>query len=222
LVYRCAKQRSEPGSDRRDQRNANRGAKHGAQADELHLTPLELIARIAALVPPPRTHRHRYFGVLAPNSPLRPAVTALAQDAVVQPAQVQAEPASTDAGEGARGVSHPPPTQAEPAQPVPPKRPAHYLWAVLMVRIYEVFPLLCPICGGQMRIIAFITYSADIRQILDHIGVDAEPPRITPARGPPLWDGCDAPMGEGVEVEPDWDEAAQPAPDFEVDQRISW
>jgi hypothetical protein len=107
LIYRCAKQRSEPGSDRRDQRNANRGAKHGAQADELHLTPLELIARIAALVPPPRTHRHRYFGVLAPNSPLRPAVTALAQDAVVQPAQpakppppAQAEPASADTGEG--------------------------------------------------------------------------------------------------------------------------
>jgi hypothetical protein len=89
---------------------------------------------------------------------------------------------------------------------VQPKRPAHYLWAVLIARIYEVFPLVCPICGGQMRIIAFITYSADIRQILDHIGVDAEPPRITPARGPPLWDGCDAPMGEGVEVEPDWDD----------------
>jgi hypothetical protein len=105
---------------------------------------------------------------------------------------------------------------------VQPKRPAHYLWAVLIARIYEVFPLLCPIYGWQMRIIAFITYSADIRQILDHIGVETEPPRITPARGPPLWDGCDAPMGEGVEVEPDWDEAAQPAPDFEVDQRISW
>ena len=37
-----------------------------------------------------RTHRHRYFGVLAPNSPLRPAVTALARDAAVKPAQVQA------------------------------------------------------------------------------------------------------------------------------------
>jgi hypothetical protein len=48
---------------------------------------------------------------------------------------------------------------------VPPKRPAHYLWAVLIPRIYEVFTLLCPICGGRMRIIAFITYSADIRQI---------------------------------------------------------
>jgi hypothetical protein len=40
-----------------------------------------------------------------------------------------------------------------------------YLWAVLIARIYEVFPLVCPICGGPMRIIAFITYSADIRQI---------------------------------------------------------
>jgi len=28
---------------------------------------LELIDRIAALVPPPRTHRHRYLGVLAPR-----------------------------------------------------------------------------------------------------------------------------------------------------------
>ena len=102
-------------------------------------------------------------------------------------------------------------------------KPSHYLWAVLIARIYEVFPLLCPICGGQMRIIAFITYSADIHQILNHIGVDAEPPRITPARGPPLWDGCDdAQMGEGVDVEPDWDEAIQAAPEDDVDQRVSW
>jgi hypothetical protein len=45
---------------------------------ELVLTPLELIHRIAQLVPPPRTHRHRYYGVLAPNSPLQAAVTAMA------------------------------------------------------------------------------------------------------------------------------------------------
>jgi len=214
LVYRCAKQPSEPSSLPHNQR--------GARADEITLTPLELIDRIAALVPPPRTHRHRYFGALGPNSPLRPAVTALAQDAVVQPAQVQAEPASTAAGEGARGAGNSLPTQAEPAQPVQPKRPAHYLWAVLIARICEVFPLVCPICGGQMRIIAFITYSADIRQILEHIGAETEPPRITPARGPPLWDECDAQAAQGVEPAPDWDEAAQPAPDFEADQRVSW
>ncbi len=80
LVYRCAKQHSEPGS--------HPDSKRGAKVDEITLTPLELIDRIAALVPPPRTHRHRYFGVLAPNSPLRPAATALAQVAAVQPLQV--------------------------------------------------------------------------------------------------------------------------------------
>ena len=214
LVYRCAKQHSEPGTD-----------KCGGKVDEITLTPLELIDRIAALLPLPRTHRHRYFGVLAPNSPLRAVVTVMAQSISVQappPAQVQAEPANTGAGEGAPGVSNPLPTLAEPAQPVQPTRPAHYLWAVLMARIYEVFPLLCPVCGGQMRIIAFITHSADIGHILEHIGAQTKPPRITPARGPPLWDGADAQAGEAVEPVPDWDAAAQTAPDFEVDQRVSW
>ena len=44
LVYRCSKQRSEPG-------NYHHADKRGTKADELHLTPLELIERIAALVP---------------------------------------------------------------------------------------------------------------------------------------------------------------------------
>ena len=93
---------------------------------------------------------------------------------------------------------------------------------MLIARIYEVFPLLCPLCGGQMRLIAFITEGVQIRRILDQIGVDSEPPQISPARGPPLWDdGGDAATDEGVHIEPDWDLAAQPAPDFEVDQRIS-
>jgi hypothetical protein len=63
---------------------------------------------------------------------------------------------------------------------------------------------------------------ADIGQILNHIGVDSQPPHIAPARGPPLWDDGDAQIGEGVAVESDWDLAAQPAPDYEVDQRINW
>jgi transposase len=35
--------------------------------------------RLAALIPPPRRHRHRYYGVLTPNAPLRAAVTARAE-----------------------------------------------------------------------------------------------------------------------------------------------
>ena len=205
LVYRCAKQHSEPTSDKR-----------GAKVDELHLTPLELIDRTAALVPPPRTHRHRYFGVLAPNSPLRAAAVALAASA--KQVVVQTDPATT--GAGAAGVT--PLGHAIPPTPAPPKHAAHYLWAVLIARIYEVFPLLCPMCGGQMRLIAFITEGTQIRRILDHIGVDSEPPHISPARGPPLWDDCDAQTDEGVHIESDWDGAAQPAPDYEVDQRVSW
>ncbi len=41
------------------------------------------------------------------------------------------------------------------------------LWRVEgLTSFCEAFPLLCPVCGGQMRIIAFITHSADIRHIL--------------------------------------------------------
>ena len=116
-------------------------------------------------------------------------------------------------------MGHAIPPTPEPATPKRSK--AHYLWAVLIARIYEVFPLLCPLCGGQMRLIAFITEGMQIRRILDHIGVDSEPPHISPARGPPLWDECGAQTDEGVHIEPDWDLAVQPAPDFEADQRIN-
>ena len=62
----------------------------------------------------------------------------------------------------------------------PPKRlPAHYLWTVLIARIYEVFPLICPICAGQMRIIAFITVGAEVRKFLEHIGAGPQAPQIT-------------------------------------------
>jgi hypothetical protein len=90
-----------------------------------------------------------------------------------------------------------------------------------IARIYEVFPLLCQLCGGQMRIIAFIAHSANIRQMLDHLGVQAEPPNISPSRGPSLREDCEVQIGEGVEVEPGWDLVAQSAPDFDVDQRVN-
>jgi len=68
---------------------------------------------------------------------------------------------------------------------------------VLIAYSYKAFPLLRLICAGQIRVIAFITYSADIRHISAHIDAYTEPPRIGPARGPSLWDGCDVPMGDG-------------------------
>ena len=149
---------------------------------------------LIALMPLPRIHRHRYFGVLAPNSPLRAAVTALAPVAVPIP------------------PTHPPESPAtEPAH----RRAARYAWALLLARIYEVFPLVCPLCGAAMRIIAFITDGRTVRDLLVPLGEPTAQPRVAPARGPPLWDLPAA----GPR---DFDPHAQPAPAYEFDQRLAW
>jgi hypothetical protein len=49
----------------------------------------------------------------------------------------------------------------------------------------EEFPLECPGCGGDIRLIAFITDPGPIRKILTHLGEPLEPPPVSPARGPP-------------------------------------
>ncbi|MBK9115549.1 MAG: transposase [Betaproteobacteria bacterium] len=152
------------------------------------------VDRLAALVPPPRVHHHRYFGVLAPNSPLRAAVTARAPAAAPTPPTPPPEPPA-----------------AEPAH----HRAARNAWAMLLARIYEVFRLACSRCGAQMRIIAFITDPSTLHGLLRHLGEPTAPPRIAPALGPPLWDLSDATTG-------DCDPHAQPAPAYEFDQRVAW
>ncbi len=167
------------------------------------LTPMQLLDRLAVLIPPPRSHRHRYLGVLAPNSPLRSAVTALAQPAgdVIVPAAADSSSSSA--------IAPPAVTTEEPAH----RKAARYVWALLLARIYEVLPLLCPKCGGEMRIIAFITEAVAIREILGRLGEPTSPPRLKPARGPPLWEMSGAEPGETG-----WpraiDPQAQPAPDY--------
>lgn len=66
-----------------------------------------------------------------------------------------------------------------------------------------------------MRIIAFINEAATVHDILAHLGEPTSPPRMVPARCPPLWDMSDAAPTE-------CDPQAQPAPDYEFDQRIAW
>ena len=56
--------------------------------------------------------------------------------------------------------------------------------------------------------------SASVQRILDHVGEPAEPPRISPARGPPDWE--DPP----VDAIPDWEVLAQPSPEYVFDQQV--
>jgi hypothetical protein len=54
-------------------------------------------------------------------------------------------------------------------------------WARLIKRIYEVDPLLCPSCGSEMKVIAFITEHDVVDAILRHLAkTEARSPR-----GPP-------------------------------------
>ncbi len=42
-------------------------------------------------------------------------------------------------------------------------------WAEMIRKVYEVDPMICPQCGGQMRIIAFLTDYAVVDRIIHHL-----------------------------------------------------
>jgi len=44
-------------------------------------------------------------------------------------------------------------------------------WARLIQKVYEVDPLICPMCGGEMKIIAFIEDYKVVKKILDYPGI---------------------------------------------------
>jgi len=52
----------------------------------------------------------------------------------------------------------------EELQPIPSKG-----WAEMIRKIYEVDPLLCPECGGTMKVIAFLTDYSVVDRIIGHL-----------------------------------------------------
>ncbi len=42
-------------------------------------------------------------------------------------------------------------------------------WAEMIRKVYEVDPMVCPRCGGTMRVIAFLTDFAVVDRIIDHL-----------------------------------------------------
>lgn len=176
----------------------------------LRLSPLEFLDRLAALVPPPRVHRHRYHGVLAPNSPLRARVTAGAGEAAALPAPLTTPPRPGSALSGRAARSR--------------LRRTSSRWATLLARIYHHFPLVCPRCGESMRLIAFVTDPFSIRDVLRHLEEPVRPPRVHPARGPPE---LELGFGEVSPEERDQTPAIdptepEPIPRYEMDQTRSW
>ena len=170
----------------------------------IELSPFEFLDRLADLIPQPRKHRHRYHGVFAPNHKLRRAVTALAVGNVGK---------RRDAATGGRATGGQPTEGCCNANQKPRSHDTSRIaWAKLMARVGEEFPLECPECGGDIRLISFITEPGETvgrsrlpsnRRFASghwprwHCPRKAAPPPISPARGPPTdW-------GELVQVHDD-------------------
>lgn len=110
------------------------------------IDPLEFVARVITQIPEPRKHLTFYYGRYA------------------------------NLCRGRRLQSQRPPAD-ELASPLPaesvlsPARKAalRRRWAHLIRRVFEVDPLLGDRCGGQLRLVAFITEPRVIRRILEHL-----------------------------------------------------
>lgn len=136
--------------------------------------PLELVEKLAALVPPPRFNLIRYHGVLAPGSSLR---------SLVVPESGHASEAEGHPGCPARGQV--PAIDSGDTEGRRGSRPRNYAWADLLKRVFEVDVLECPRCGGRMRILCAIHPPAAIRRILDCLHLPSRPPPIASAAPAP-------------------------------------
>jgi hypothetical protein len=72
------------------------------------------------------------------------------------------------------GVSPPPPLN------LPSKK-----WRDLILRVWHVDPLRCPVCQNPMRVIAIIDQHDVVEKILRHLHLWSGTPPLAPARAPP-------------------------------------
>jgi hypothetical protein len=145
-------------------------------------TPGELIEKLAALVPAPRSHLVRYHGILRPAARARRAVIPRPEGA---PDSSDAIP-RTDAPR-----PHPePPTRVECPQlasPGPQTKRDRTPWADLLQRVFAIDVRACPRCHGRLRILAILHSPTAIRKILDSLDLPARAPPTEPARHDPAF-----------------------------------
>jgi hypothetical protein len=124
--------------------------------------PAEFLVRVIMHIPVPRRHLVRYYGAYSNVSrgSRRKGEAEQGPGAVVETAG--ASRADRDRTHDARALRR--------------------SWAQLIKRIYEVDPLVCPSCGSEMKVVAFIIDHAVVVKILRHLKRRGEGQR---ERGPP-------------------------------------
>jgi hypothetical protein len=109
------------------------------------LDGVEVVSRLAALVPPPRMHLTRYFGVFAPRAKLREKVV----------------PKCDNPDCDCRHQS-----LANKSSRTP--------WASLLARVFAIDILKCNKCGSRMQRVEWVTEEKRIREILGETGPPAD------------------------------------------------
>ena len=87
---------------------------------------------------------------------------------------------SPAADPGAEGSA----TPRAPPENVAYVRPRYFRWAELLGRVFEFDIMVCPDCGGRLRLLATIDQPGVIEKILGHLGLPVELPSPAPARSP--------------------------------------
>jgi hypothetical protein len=119
------------------------------------LAPLAFIARLAALVPPPKRHLVRYSGVLSSHAASR-------SDVVPAPTVPAPAPAESDK---------------------PTSKSKYIAWAELLRKTFG-FEIVCSKCQSQLRLIALIKTEAVAQKILKAMHLPTVIPALHPARPP--------------------------------------
>ena len=173
--------------------------KHRWRDGSTHMVyePMELLERLAALVPPPRAHQVRYHGILGPCASNRdriaPGPRALPTIATSREAAVPAatRPASDCLPSIAATVDFAPEATLPAsgsldslANGVPPdtRRPRRLSWAQLIQRVFAADVLQCPKCSGRLRILAAVHSPAAVQAILECLSLPSRAPPNAPAR----------------------------------------
>ena len=121
----------------------------------IRMTELELTERIAALVPPPKSHGIHYHGVLASRHRYRSRV-------------VPKPPKRTDAKTLTKSMK-----RSASSTWVP--------WSELLRRVFEKDGFQCPVCGEQMSVRAVVLPPGAVRVVA---GLEAAQARGSPDGGP--------------------------------------
>lgn len=124
-------------------------------------SPLDFIARLVALIPPPRMNMIRYHGCFAPNFKNRKFLVKKPVAKVVSPNGETLTVGNLN---------------------------ERLKWASMLKRVFEVDVTVCPRCSGRLEQIAVIKDKATARKIIESLGelTTYKALEITTDRGPPL------------------------------------